>query len=314
MLDADQRIDQLVATSANLKEIQNSLIGAIPCDPPAAQEELRSMSFSDLLAVYIGWVDRLIEPRPRQVSVWDGFFTERASSHADEINMLADLFAQGGDLKPYLSPRVSVSGYSPYSKTRSGLVVGGKDRALNAYDVHHLHLIPGNHRGKRKRESSALLFVRVMRDHALFVMCGDHASFDDGTLRQAVSDLEVASGMHIRGISGVSREVNAREGEALARQGINTFTKSNGFYTAPSYLSSALTSMNHRRHADRMLDCIEQWEPLVREEQGRKKICAEFSLPFSKAVTFGWALRYTTLYLVEEQSKNAVFQLPYQRR
>ncbi|MEI3804061.1 hypothetical protein V6R85_06045 [Agrobacterium sp. CCNWLW32] len=272
------------------------------------------MSFSDLLAVYIGWVDRLIEPRPREVRAWDGFFTSRTASHADKIAAIAELFTQGEDLKPYLSPRVNISGYSPYSATRSGLIAAGKDRALNAYDTHHLHLVPSNEKGKRKGHSKELLFVKVKRDHVLFVMCGDHASFDDGTLRQAVSDLEVASGMHIRGISGVSRETDAREGEALARQGINTFTQSNGFYTAPSYLSSSLTSMNHRIHADRMLDCIEQWEPRLREEKGRKEICAEFSFPFSKAATFGWAVRYTTLYLVEEQSKRAVFQLPYHRR
>ncbi|MGV1822183.1 hypothetical protein ACQZ63_23655 [Agrobacterium sp. CG160-95] len=313
MLDEDQCVDRLVATSINLTSIRNSLINAIPCDPDAARRELRSMPFSDLLAVYIGWIDRFIEPRPREVRAWDGFFSSRAASHADKISAIAQLFTQGGDLKPYLSPRVNISGYSPYSKTRSGLVTAGKDRALNAYGTHHLHLVSSNEKGKRKGHSKDLLFVKVRRDHVLFVMCGNHASFDDGTLRQAVSDLEVASGKYIRGISGVSGEVDARQGEALARQAINSLTQSNGHYAAPSFLSSALTSMDHRIHADKIADCIEQWEPLIRNAQGRQKVCSEFSFPFFEGATFGWTLNYTTLSLVEETSGRAVFELPHER-
>jgi hypothetical protein len=309
-----QDIDQLIQTSVNLTDIREGLIGAIPCDPPEARNELCGMSFSDLLAVYIGWIDRFIEPRPREVRAWDGFYTASALSRANEINTIAGLFERGEDLVPYLSPQVHVSGYAPYSKTRSGLVVGGKDRALNAYGVHHLHLVPGNQKGKRKSESQALLFAKVWLDHVLFVMLGDHGSFDDGTLRQAVSDLEVASGNHIRGISEVPREVDAREGEALARQAINAFTPSNGLYAVPGFLSSALTSIKHRIHADKILDVIQQWEPLLRVEAGRRQICEKFSLPFSETSRFGWALHYTTLYLVEEQSKGVVFHLPYQNR
>jgi hypothetical protein len=309
-----EHIEELVTTSLNLKAIREGLIETIPCEPSHAREELRKMAFSDLLAVYIGWVDRLIEPRPREVRVWDGFFTECTQAHADEINSLAGLFERGEDLKPYLSPRVDASGYAPYSKTRSGLIVGGKDRALNAYGAHHLHLFPANKNGKRTGQSKALLFVRVKRDHALFLMCGDHMSFDDGTLRQAVADFNVASGNYVRGISGVSREINAREGEALARNGINALTESQGLFAVPGLLSAALTSMNHRRHADSILDFIEEWEPLFRDDAGRLKICREFDFPHTKNVRFGWSLHYSTLYLVEENSSKALVHLPYQYR
>ncbi len=313
MLDANQVIEQLVATSENLKEIRGSLIEAIPCVPESARGDLKAMPFSNLLAVYIGWIDRFIEPRPREVRAWNGFYSERALLHAHAINALADKFARGDDLKNHLSPRIHSSGYEPQSRTRTGLVVKGKDRALNAYGVHHLHLVPGNEKGKRSGDSKALLFAKVGLNHVLFLMCGDHGSFDDGTLRQAIADFEVASGNYIRGIEGVSPDVNAREGEALARQGINALTQSAGLYAAPSFLSSAMTSMSHRIHADKMLDIIEQWEPLLRDEGGRRQICEEFGFPFSETARFGWAMQYTTLYLVEAQSGQAVFQVPYNR-
>ncbi|PZM08158.1 hypothetical protein CPY51_29495 [Rhizobium tubonense] len=287
------------------------MIETIPCEPVSARKELEVLGFSDLLAIYMNWIDRLIEPRPRQTRFSPGFWDERAAAQVAPIMVIAERSEKGEDLKAYLSPRVNSSGYAPDAKTRSGLITGGKDRALNAYGIHHLHLVPGNAKGKRSGESTDLLFVRVRRDHMVFVMCGGHSSFDDGTLRQAMADLELASGTHIRGIVGVYPEMTAREGEALSRQGINTVTASNGFSTMPSYLSTALTSLRHRRHADEIVDVIERLEPLTRSDEGRVEICREFGLPRSEAARFGWALNYSTLLLVEETSRKAVAQVPY---
>lgn len=305
-------LDELVATSESLTDIRKGMISTIPCEPGSARKELETVGFSDLLAVYMNWADRLIEPRPRQILVSPGFWDDRAAAQVTAIMAIGELSEEGEDLKGYLSPRVHSSGYVPNEKTRRGLVTGGKDRALNAYGTHHLHLVPGNTKGKRSGKSNELLFVKVRRDHMVFVMCGGHSSFDDGTLRQAVADLDVALGHHIRGIEGVSPELTAREGEALLRQGGNAATMSNGFYTMPGYLSSALTSMRHRQHADVIADVIERLEPLTRSELGRAEICREFNLPYTAGLQFGWALHYSILHLVDANSKKAVAQVPYQ--
>ena len=143
----------------------------------------------------------------------------------------------------------------------------------------------------------------------LFLLLGDHGSFDDGSLRQAVADFEVASGNYIRGIVGVTPEKNAAEGQDLARRGINTATKSEGRFAFPSFLSSALTSVNHLRHTDDIVETIEKWEPLIRTEEGRRQLCEEYGWPFSNSLMFGWSIHYTNLYLVEAGSKRAVFVL-----
>ncbi|MGO8061421.1 hypothetical protein ACC716_24850 [Rhizobium johnstonii] len=304
-------IDELVASSQNLTAIRKGMIDTIPCEPLSARNDLRPIGFSDLLAVYMNWIDRVIEPRPRVARFWAGFWNDQAIALAGLIIAMAERSEKGDDLAPYISTRVHTAGYAPGVRTRSGLITGGKDRALNAYGTHHLHLVPGNVKGKRSGDSKALLFVRVKRDQMLFVMCGDHSSFDDGTLRQAVADVEVAAGFNIRGITGVSPELTAREGEAHARQGVNTVTASNGLFAAPSLLSCALTSMRHRQHADEMVDAIERLEPLIRSDKGRIKVCEEFNFPYLDTARFGWALKYSTLYLVEESSGRAVAQVRY---
>ncbi len=267
------------------------------------------MSFSDLLGVYLGWVDRFIEPRRREPRIWDGFWSERAIPHADKIDEIARLSAAGGDLTSFLSPRIHSCGFAPNSINRHGLVIGGKDRALNGYGVHHLHLVPGNTRGKRSGNSDELIFVKVTREFLLFVMLGNHSSMEDGTLRQAVADFEVASGNYIRGIVGVTREITAAQGEDLARKGIGSVTQSNGLFAIPGWLSSALTSLDQQRHSDHMAETIEKWEPLIRTEAGRKLVCREFDFPHRLNATFGWSIKYTNLYLVDEASGRAVFVL-----
>ncbi|MBB4277755.1 hypothetical protein GGE12_005564 [Rhizobium mongolense] len=297
--------------SESLTDIRNGMISTIPCEPESARKELEAVGFSDLLGIYMNWIDRLIEPRPRQIRFSLGFWDDRAAAQVAPIMAIAELSEKGKNLEAYLSPRVRSSGYVPNEKSRSGLVTGGKDRALNAYGTHHLHLVPGNAKGKRPGQSADLLFVKVRRDHMVFVMCGGHGSFNDGTLRQAVADLDVASGNYIRGIEGVTPERTAREGEALLRQGSNSATMSKGLYTMPGYLSSALTSARHRQHADEIADVIERLEPLARSDNGRAQICQEFGLNHSEDIRFGWALLYSTLYLVEAKSKKAVAQVPY---
>lgn len=302
-------LEILSSTSSNLADIRRSIIRAIPCEPEAARDDLARMLFSDLLSIYVSWMDRFIEPRKREPRVWEGFWTERAVGHVKEIDALAKLSSDGGDMNPYLSPKIHKSGFAPNSKNRWGIVAGGKDRALNAYGVHHLHLVPGDARGKRTGASDELVFVKTSRDHMLFVMLGNHRSFDDGSLRQAVADLEVASGNYIRGIAGVTLESNAAEGEGLARKGINTVTKSGGKFAIPGLLSSALTSVDHLKHTDRMVETIEKWEPRIRTEEGRRQLCMEYDVPFDKDFVFGWSLRYNNLYLVEVASGQAVFVL-----
>lgn len=306
-------IEDLVETSDNLSEIRRGIAAAVPCDPPEARRELETKSFSDLLAIYVAWIDRFIEPRKRQVIIGDGFWNERARNRISEIAAIAALSEAGGDLTAYLSPQVHSSGYSPNARTRSGIIVGGKDRALNAYGVHHLHYVAANARGKRSGSSKELLFVRVRRNRMHLIAAGDHGSFDDGSLRQAVADFEVASGNHLRGIVGVTNEVSAAEGEALLRRGINTVAKADGRFAVPGLLSAAMTSPEHRQHADQIIEVIEEWEPLVRTEEGRMQICEKFDLTYNLDTAFGWAIEYSTLYLVEKVSSRAVFHAPLLR-
>ncbi|WP_163001241.1 hypothetical protein [Pannonibacter phragmitetus] len=303
-------LESLCSTSQNLTEIRNSIINAIPCDPLTARGELSQKSFEDLLSIYVAWVDRFIEPRKRTPIAWPGLWSEGAKRHRKQIHNLAELSASGGDFTPFLSPRILTCGFAPLSINRRGITLDDKDRALNAYGVHHLHLSPGNGRGKRKGSSDELLFVKIRRDCMVFLMLGTHRSFDDGTLRQAVADFERLSGNYVRTIFGSNMTRCAAEGEDLLRKGLNSFAHSGGHFVVPGMISSNLTSEEHLRHTDMMLEAIETWEPLIRTGKGRQELCEEYNVPFNPELTFAWSVIYTSLCLVEVESGRAVFVIP----
>ena len=113
-------------------------------------------------------------------------------AHRKAIYDLAEKIEAGQDLTPFLSDRVHRYGYVGL-KTRTGKKRRGpewedKDYALNAYETHHLHL--------DTKGTEELLYVRFSRDGAFFVMLGNHDSFDDGTLAQAVAEMHVGTSLN----------------------------------------------------------------------------------------------------------------------
>lgn len=292
-------IDELVATSTNLSEIRTGLLGCLKGDSTKSDApfDLAQLSFSDLLVAYVSWVDGAIAQRPREVSIWHGFWsTGGAQEYKDDIWKLAGLIERGEDLSPFVSHR-------PYPH---------KDRALNAYDVHHLHFVPAT--GPRRRgRSDALLYVRVEWNKAHLVLCGDHRSFNDGTLRQAVADLDVARGKHFRGVESISPSLSAMEGEDLLRRGANSALKSGDRWAFPSLLSSAGTSIHAVQHTDRMVMAIEDWEPLMRTEQGCTTLRGHFGVEQDAHGTFGWGMDHASLYLVDVKAKRSIGSVSWRR-
>lgn len=291
-------LDQLVASSANLSAIQAGIIDCLAeGGTPQVRTALELLDSADLLLAYVNWVDGTITQRPREVVMWDGFWrTGRAKDHTPDIARLANLVESGGDLTPYLSHR-------PYPH---------KDRALNGYNLHHLHFAPKVGK-RRKGESNALLYVRTERHRMHFVTCGDHRSFNDGTLRQAVADYEVARGNYVRGIVGVTLDLSAEEGEDMLRRRANTVAKSGGKWVSPSFLSMAGTSLFATQHVDRMTIAIERWEPSIRTEDGRRFVCEKFGIEYLPSKEFGWGIEHANLYLVDALTRRPVFMVPWHR-
>jgi hypothetical protein len=291
-----------------LRELKTSIAQSIPCDPKEVRPDLRAMTLPSLLILFIGWRDRFIAPRPRKVLTWDRFLRDDGvKQHFPAIQKLQCRIAAGEDLTPFLSKDIARYGYVRpkigNDGKRRGVEWRDKDYALNAYGVHHLHLSDRIRRNGWSRRTEELLYISFDRESAFLVMVGDHDSFDDGSLAEAVAEMRAASGEEIKGISGT--EYTSAERNVLQRHGFATVAQVGDKVVLGAVLSSAGTSFFHTRHADRILLTIAANELLLDQEQYVRPWFESAGRGYPAAPEFLWMLDYCDLCVLEKTTGTA---------
>lgn len=291
------RSSQLPGLSTRVERLRTELAELIPCDPPTEElrTELRMMDLHDLLFEYVEWAQRLVRPASRHVVHAKNFWTARAERHRGEIESHISRLILGEDVSPFLSKRVRQHGYAP--KGSDGRSVRGidwrrRDLAVNAWGVHHLHL---NVSG-----SEELLFIEFSRNQASLVLLGDHKSFHSGDLERAVTSWRAESGqLEIKGVIGLEHETSPEQRTTLARHGIGAFANVDGKIVLSGMLSTAGTSMEGLRHADRIIDTLERLDPKLDGGLLIENIPAEHLVRL-KGRCWAWRMHHCDLLLIEE--------------
>jgi hypothetical protein len=280
-----------------LLAFHKKLAELIPCEPESVRADLHRMSTPELLVRYLNWADRYVAQRPRRVIAWEGFVRHgSAQLHREAVYGLAEKIKAGDDVTPFLSERISRFGYvSPEDNKRKprGVEWRDKDYALNAFDVHHLHLKPAGTR--------ALLYVCFSRNDAFFVMVGDHKSFDDGTLAQAIAECRVGAGLEFKGALAQELPRNMREQNRIERYGFSTYSQVGSHTVMGAMLSSAGTTVLHTMHANSISRAIKKIEPQLDDPNFCQKLFGE-SGTGPETPAFEWVMRHCDLCLAEATS------------
>jgi hypothetical protein len=217
-----------------------------------------------------------------------------APLHREALYALAVKIEAGDDLTPYLSEKIHKFGYvSPKKRKRKsrGVEWRDKDYVLNAFDIHHLHLKPTG--------TEELLYVSFSRTDALLVMLGDHDSFDDGTLAQAVTECRVGTALELKGIRLGRRPNDMREQNQLQRHGFSTAYPVGDRAIMGALLSSAGTAVRHTLHANRVLRALKRIEPQLDSLSFRDKLFEHSGRPCPASPVFQWVMRHCDLCLAE---------------
>jgi hypothetical protein len=208
---------------------------------------------------------------------------------------LAKKIEAGDDLKPFLSDRIERFGYvrpkaNDNNKPR-GLEWGDKDYALNAFETHHLHLTP--------RGSKELLYVIFYRDSALLVMVGNHKSFDDGTLAQAIAEARVGTWHEIEGVLGPVLPRTMSEQNKLQRRGLSTAFQVDEHMVMGALLSTAGTSPLHTMHTDRLIEFMIRLDPQLDVPGFGRERLERNGWAYPAEPAFDWVMQYCDLWLIE---------------
>lgn len=292
--------------------LRSALAEGIPIlgDEVQGRAELGAMRLGDILAVYINWMSRLPQSRPRQVRFAADFWTEAAQRARPEIQALEAAVRNGDDLSPFLSDRAARDGYAPTGgRTKRGVAWGDKDFALNTWGVHHLHLgtLAPNQRARR---TSDLLYVRFARDEALFLLLGDHKSFDDGSLERAISTHQALEGHStVKGVVGLTRHYSPDERAKLARYGVMTLAQIGDAFVFSGSASTAGTSMDASRLADAMEEALLEIDPLLDDPGFIARVIESSGRPPSDE-EWRWVLHHCDLCFGQEDNVELVLVLP----
>jgi hypothetical protein len=282
-----------------LHAFHKKLAELIPCEPKSARADLHRMGARELLGRYVNWADRFVPPRPRRVVTWEGFLRHGSPrSHREAVYDLVKKIEAGDDLTPFLSDQIHRFGYAlgkDENTKRHGIEWGDKDYALNAFETHHLHL--------RTKGSRELLHVSFSRDDAFLVMLGNHKSFDDGTLAQAIAEARVGTAHELKGILGPAQPRSMHERDKLQRYGFTTAYRVDGRTVLGAFLSTAGASPLHSRHADRIMITINELDPQLDEPDFGRDVFERNGRPYPAAPNFEWIMQYCDLCLVETSTR-----------
>jgi hypothetical protein len=307
--DAAERRSSVGIEGTRVSGFFERLADAIPCDPEDARADLHAAARWELLSRYLNWADRIIAPRPRRVLTWDGFRRYgKADQRWDAICALAAEIEAGNDLRPYLSDRVARSGYvragNEGKRGARGVEWADKDYALNAFETHHLHL--------DRTGTEELLYVSFSRKDAFFLMVGDHKSFDDGSLAQAVAETRVGTSYELKGVAPPHQRT-MNEYNQLQRRGFATFYPVGDQLVMGATLSTAGTSWLHARHAQRILKVLKETDPRIAGPEFGRDWFEQIGQPYPTSPNFEWAMNYCDLCLLETTAFLKVTVLEWRR-
>jgi hypothetical protein len=283
--------------------LRQTLLSRIPCTPEA-RGELGAEDLRGLIVHYLNYASRFVPPRPRQVIYADGFWTSQAQKLIVEVLAIEREIEAGVEITARLSNDLKGDGYiarktAPVARPSKW---SGKDFALNAFGIHHLHIGARNEKGE-VQHADPLLYVRFFRDCAVFLMVGHHKSFDDGSLAETFGRWQAQSGYEVKGIViPEDQGSDFKEQSQIARRGLSTFAQVNGKLVLGANLSSSGHSAEVSILSGRMVRELKRIEPLLDDRSYLEKVFYRIADRLPEKLDLIWTFDVCDLMLLAPQA------------
>ncbi|MBY3177566.1 hypothetical protein HFO27_23480 [Rhizobium leguminosarum] len=144
------------------------------------------------------------------------------------------------------------------------------------------------------------------------LMVGNHSSFDDGTLFDAVTEFRAANDFWVRGILPEREPRSAKDSAKFIRHGMMVTGTYQGKVVPTALLSSMGTGVRHTIHADQIVITLESWEPIL-DDPAQSEAAFKQKGWIPKEPVWQWNFHYGDLYLTETKTGAAGLVLPWDR-
>ena len=287
-------------TYARIDELKHNLLERVPCFPDndTVKRQLSSLGFSEVLLVYVNWVDRFVAPRPRDVIFAEEFWSnEKSKKYESTIRSLVSAITEGRDITAHLSEEIHTKGYAPLEGKW-----GDKDFCLNAYGVHHLHLgsrILTNGLIERTRD---LLYVKFTRTTATFLIVGDHQSFNDGTLEVPVRKERIQEGLTLKGTLP-GEDLTPQDRRSMERRGLSTCSNAEDGPVPLALQSMSGIGMRATKHVSEIKYYLYEIDKRLDDGNWVHQYLADFTNKINGEYEFSWRMNLADLVLCENTSQ-----------
>jgi hypothetical protein len=290
-----------------IADLRQTLLSRIPCTP-AGRIELEGEQLRGLIVHYLNYASRFVPSRAREVIYSDGFWTIPAQKFSTEISAIEREIVAGVDITARLSSKLCIDGYiarKNAGSSRPAKKWNGKDFALNAFGAHHLHIGARDEKGNVKH-TNPLLYVRFFRDCAVFLMIGNHKSFDDGSLAEAVGRWQMRSGYEIQGIVGREGQgTDFVEQTQIARRGLTSFAQIDSKIVLGASLATSGHSIEVSLYSGRIMKALTEIEPRLDDQFYVEKLFNQIADRLPTNLKLGWTFDVCDLMLIAPQVEAA---------
>jgi hypothetical protein len=214
-------------TADLVTEMERTICGhVISKMPPDSTGGLSSMPLRELLGVYWAWRGRFPAPQPRTVyHAQELDSSSKALEHSADLAKLERKMRVGEDLTPHLSERVETAYIS--ESDRPGLPEqrrdADRDRMLNAWGIHHLHLSSEPGRGGFNARGGDLLYAIFRPDHAYLLGIYTHYDWARGELVCVIVRNWPDAGLFVKSniVQGMTTQFTDDDRRQLRRAAVN---------------------------------------------------------------------------------------------
>lgn len=249
------------------EDIRQHVLNTLPYDHND-HSELAAKTASELLIIYRNWLQRLVNPRPRNVHCSPALLSNphaTSPEYKPGFDQIVAYLKAGTELTPHLSSRI-MHGYESQGTGSSRSLRQDLDLLLSDWGVHHFHLNTTLESDGFVKRTGPLLFAAIKPQDAYLIDILDHVSWTREhlieTIVQEWPNAELVQ--ELKGAMGLAHTITEEDRKTLRKKHVNALFEIDGkVYMPAAGMMASGVSIKSVIAADQLLHTVDWFETEV---------------------------------------------------
>ena len=251
------------------EDIRQHVLNTLPYDQND-HSELFAKSASELLIIYKNWLQRLVNPRPRNVQCSPALLSNPHATSPEfkpGFDQIIAYLKAGTDLTPHLS-RAIMHGFEGQGTGSRRSVRQDLDLILSDWGIYHFHLNTTLESDGFVKRSGPLLFAAIKPQDAYLIDILVHGSWTrEHLIETIVKEWPNAGLVHeLKGAMGLAHTIAEEDRKTLRKKHVNALFEFDGkVYMPAGGMMASGVSIKTVMAADQLLQTVNWFETEVNQ-------------------------------------------------